>query len=602
MALEPGIKLDLITRSDQIPEFLDWLALPRPALGVDTETTGLNPYTGDRIRLIQFGDMHRGWSLPWVDWRGFAIEVLQRWQGRYVLHNSLFDVGFIENETDFRFDWSRIDDTRSMAHILNATRSTGLKQLATSLVDPRAASGQHLLKKMMAEKNWEWGTIPLDAPEYWAYAAMDPVLTCYLREVLLEEIQRSSAQAAYDVEVGCLPIVGQIQKRGIRVDLAYCNEAFLALDAYTFKLNDWAREAYDCKLSSNDDLAMHLELAGETLLERTATGKISVKKSVLEDLTHPLAVGALALRQTVKMKNAYFKNLMEYERDEIVHPSINPMGARTGRWSIGRPALQQMPKWSRMIRDAFVPREGHMLWSIDANAVEMRLLAHFAQEASMIEAVERGQDLHTFTAQLAYGVTEPTPLQRTIAKRTGFARIYGAGNAKIAASAGISLEETEIFVRRYNEIFPGVERFITQTIDEGRICKQLEGVAYVRTPLGRFERADDGKEYALVNYRIQGTAAEIMKRQLIELSSDKEISDCILLSVHDEVLFEFPHGEEGAQMAQRAAALMTDTQSFSVPITMEVSGPMNRWGDVVKQGEFRDWLVHSYAGREDEDE
>jgi len=586
MPIPLDTRIELVESTADCNRLLDWLERPRPVLACDTETTGLNPHTGDKLRLVQFGDATAGWVIPWFQWGGLAVEVLERWHGRRMaFHNSPFDISFIENECDYRFDWSMVDDTRAMIHVLDSTRSTALKMVGSRLIDPRASAGEMLLKNAMGVGKWTFATVPVKLPEYWAYAGVDPVLTYYLREDLLPKLLEANAMNAYQLEVACARVIASMQRTGMRVDLPYCDQMNTKLLAYGEELQAWAADRYSCRnLGSNAACIRALELEGIVLEKRTKSGKqYALDEDVLLGIDHPLSRAIHRFRKSQKLASSYFQNLLEYAVQGVVHPSINQMGARTGRMSIQRPALQTLPKTSRTVRDAFIPREGHLLYSLDCQAIEMRLLAHFAGEPSMIRAIREGKDLHTFTAQLAYGVDVPTKGQRQIAKHTGFARIYGAGTAKLSLTAGVPLDVAREFQHRYDDLFPGVRGFISRVTQVGMSRKAELGYAYVQTPLGRVQRADPGKEYALVNYLIQGTAAEVMKRQLVDLAADPDLERGLLLTVHDEILLEVSaeDPERRAELANRARVIMEDRTNFHIPIEVECSEPLTRWGDVL---------------------
>src|SRR3954465_14187179 len=176
-----GVTLSLVDSTEQAMEFKRWLGerRPRNVLGLDTETSGLNPYErGAAIRMIQFGDGERGWAIPWELWKGLALEALNEWQGDWCGHNiASFDVRWIEEHSSYRFPGHKIRDGMIAAHIIGPLGPGALKTLAQRIVDPRAASGQHRLSDAMAKNKWTWATVPVDFPPYWHYSALDPVLS-----------------------------------------------------------------------------------------------------------------------------------------------------------------------------------------------------------------------------------------------------------------------------------------------------------------------------------------------------------------------------------------------------------------------------------------
>ena len=290
-----------------------------------------------------------------------------------------------------------------------------------------------------------------------------------------------------------------------------------------------------------------------------------------------LAYQVLARRKAEKIRGTYLDAFQEHvDGQNFVHPRMNQLGARTGRMSMERPALQTLPR-GRVIRDCFIPRTGNVLLSADFDQIEMRLLAHFAGDQGLIDAINSG-DIHTATAQQVYqdstiGHKDP---RRQIAKSVGFAKIYGAGPEKIALTAGVSLAEAKEFLDQYDKNFPGVRGFQTQVAKIAEARKRDEGRAYVKTPIGRLEVSKDDRDYALVNALIQGMAADVFKEALVRLD-EAGCGDFMLLPVHDEVIFDVPEDDvdEVKQLITRA---MRDDR-WAVPITVGIDGPLSRWGD-----------------------
>jgi DNA polymerase-1 len=227
------------------------------------------------------------------------------------------------------------------------------------------------------------------------------------------------------------------------------------------------------------------------------------------------------------------------------------------------------------VRKAFIPSDGNKLVSIDYAQVEMRIFAHFAREEEMLHRIRQGTDLHTAVAQVIFNTETPTKAERRVTKNANFAKVYGAGAEKFALTAGIPVSEGIAFYEIYDATFPGVKAFQTQVIDTARGRYVNEGRAYVRAPSGRLHLADTDALYKLCNYLIQGTAADVLKKKLVELDM-AGFGDDMILPIHDEVLFDFPEYAIEDRTAY-ASGVMQDLDSFSVPLTVEASDPMDRW-------------------------
>jgi DNA polymerase-1 len=166
--------------------------------------------------------------------------------------------------------------------------------------------------------------------------------------------------------------------------------------------------------------------------------------------------------------------------------------------------------------------------------------------------------------------------RRQTTKSVNFAKLYGAGLEKIALTAGITVDECKAFTELYDTTFPGIKRFQRQVEQVAQQRLKDDGVAWVKTPIGRRLVGERGKEYALVNFIIQGTAADVLKEALVRLDS-AGLSEFLLLPVHDEVIFEVPV-EDTIEVKHLINQMMTDTR-WAVPLTASCEGPFERWGD-----------------------
>jgi DNA polymerase-1 len=243
--------------------------------------------------------------------------------------------------------------------------------------------------------------------------------------------------------------------------------------------------------------------------------------------------------------------------------------------SVSRPSLQNIPR-TRLARWAFTAAEGNRLVLADFDQIEMRLLAHYAQEGAMIQAIRDGVDLHTFTAQRAYGVAEPTRAQRQVAKSSNFAILYGAGAAKFSETAGIPIHEGQAFLNMYREAFPGVAAFTRGVRSVGQRRLFAEGEGYVTTWGGRRLPSNPDKLFTLVNYLIQGSARDVMGSRMLAMAS-AGLDEYMTLPVHDEVVMDVPAGLV-EDVVETIARVMPDNDSFAVPISAGVD-VVDRWGE-----------------------
>jgi DNA polymerase-1 len=311
----------------------------------------------------------------------------------------------------------------------------------------------------------------------------------------------------------------------------------------------------------------------------TKGGDQATDKETLDKIDHDLARYILAIRKIKKTTGPYFSNFLSMaDSFDRVHPTIWSMGTRTGRQSVEKPALQQLPKKDPTVRHAFVPSPGCVLVTIDADQIEARLCAHFSRDPGMIEAF--GLDADFFVALAQQIFLDPTldkdDPRRGLTKNTIYGDIFGAQVPRMARTSGVSEDQMRSFVSAFNLRFPGVKRLQDQLNNMGAIRKRDEGEAYVITPLGRRLAADEDRPYTLISYLIQGHAAEILKRMLVALDA-RGFGEFMILPVHDEIVMEVP--EELAQEVLRVAVeTMNDYVNYAVPITWSGEILDQSWG------------------------
>lgn len=574
-------QLNLVETWDEAESFMRWLGERHGTLACDTETGGLE-FWREPLRLVQFGDPVTGWAIPWQTWGGLAKEALRLYRGDLVFHNMKFDCHFLEdNGCDVgRF---RVHDTRTVAHLLDARSGTGLKPLAVRYVDPAADAGQSDLKKGMALNKWDWRTVPTTFEPYWAYSALDPVLTARLWELLRPQLNADQV-SLYELEVACQFVLLDMECRGARVDVEYCERARSQLLDSAAAMRAWCAETYGFEPGQNKKVASQFQRENIVLKVKTDSGAWSLKKEVLEGLLpHPLAKCVLGTRKTEHYGKAYFGNYIKFaDADGILHPDVNPLGAKTGRQGVSRPALQQVPR-TKLLRDPFIPRDGHRLVTVDFDQIEFRLLSHFANDPGLAEAFAEadagGADFFTLMARGIYGDTsiEKGDPRRQVTKNAAYAKGYGAGVAKFALTAGVPEAEAAAFLAALDARYPGIRDLQRRVDVTAKRRYAEEGMTYVTTPMGRRQVVDPGKEYKLTNYLVQGTAADVFKATLIELDR-AGLADRLVLPVHDECVFDVP-AEEADDFAVEVQRVFAERgKMFSVPLTAG-SDVLERWGD-----------------------
>ena len=201
--------------------FRSWLGERRPILGIDTETTGLQWWTPNFLRTVQFGDGATGWTLPYGWWGKLIKDSLADYDGAVVFHNAKFDLHAMASAGLSLRPGVRIHDTKMMSWLMEPPAKHGLKALATKYIDKDCGIFEAQMKAGFSANGWDWATVPVEWTPYWAYAATDPVFTARLAEKFWPEVNAAGYRAAYDTEMQVQMIAYRMEERGMRIDVDY---------------------------------------------------------------------------------------------------------------------------------------------------------------------------------------------------------------------------------------------------------------------------------------------------------------------------------------------------------------------------------------------
>lgn len=586
------VSLHLVESYEDVTACLEWLSgLTCERLGFDTESTGLSPET-DSVRLVQFGDAFTGWAIELDRWYGLVEEIVNRWKrhGRFVAHNARYDVAMLRKH-GIHVPVHLVDDTMMLAHIVNPTHSVGLKQQCARHIDPLAAAMQRQLDEVMRSGGYTWATIPV-APTgpcrvYWVYAALDPILTVRLWDFHWPTVERQ-APRAYDIELSVGWIADRMERKGVLVDRAYTADKYDEFAELHAALTKRGHDEFGVSLGSAQQIVAVLLRDQVPLWKRTDEGAWSLDKEALEGVRHPLAQLLQQLKRVEKLSSTYLRRFLEYsERDGRLHPNINTLGFKerqsassgfgvvTSRMSMSNPNLQQLPRvdesdpLSIVVRNCVVSAPETTLVMFDFDQVELRIMAHLTQDPGLFEAFAQPGDFFTYMTQKVYN--DPTIVKkdprRSDTKSYVYASNYGSGTDRLARTTHRPLAEIEKLAADFKRTYAGVPKHQRAVQQEARTRYRSEGMAYVTSPMtGRRFIADDPKKlYPLVNYQIQGLAAEIMKTKLLELDA-AGLGEYLMLVVHDEAIAEVPD-DAVRDAIDTMNAIMNDDTLLSLPLT-----------------------------------
>ena len=597
------VQLHLIDNVDKAREFLSWLGERRPhnAIAIDTETGelpggvrdhALSPWHG-QLRLVQVGDGKQGWAIPWKQWSGVFYEAMNKFDGPIVCHNIAFEARWFDIQSDWKLPWHRAHDTMIMAHIIDPLGSGALKRLAALHVDGRAVALQESLDIELIKNGWTWGTVPTNFQPYWAYGALDTVLTMRIWEMFYEKCGPGGPyNKAYEIEMAARRIVTRMEINGARIDLDYSRRKYDELTEYSESVKSWAKQTYNgASITSNMQLVRLFEGLGAEITEFTPTGNKAVTKDQLKLLTitgsdevKKLAEITLKQRKADKLANTYFLNFINDNVNGFVHPSVKTLGARTSRMSIQNPALQTLPKGDDTVRTAFIPKdEDHVIITSDLDQVEFRMFASLSNDPNLVSLFNRadatGSDPFTEIGREIYNdpSMQRSDKRRNLIKGTVYGRLYGAGVAKQALTAGVAENQMRTVSDAFDTRFPGMALFQKQIEDAGMRRLRAEGQGYVYTWTGRRLPCDEDRVYTLVNYLIQGGAAEVFKSNLIKLDQ-ADLTELLIVPVHDEIVLNAPR-KDAQEIMKIVKECMTTREGWSVPLTAGIDGPMENWGE-----------------------
>jgi DNA polymerase-1 len=485
-----------------------------------------------------------------------------------------------------------VDDTMLLSFVLDGGKhGHGMDELAERYLDRKTIKFSDVAGS--GAKQVSFDKVPLD--KALAYAAEDADVTMQLWAQLKPRLAAEKMVTMYEtIERPLIPVLLGMEGAGIKVDAAELRrlsaEFEKRLAALEIELHEIAGRAFN--VSSPKQL-------GEILFDeqklpggkRNKNGSWATDASVLDDLAaqgHALPVKILEHRQLAKLKGTYTDALVREldPKTDRVHTSYHMTGAATGRLASTDPNLQNIPvrtEEGRKIRHAFIAEKGHQLLSADYSQIELRLLAHVADLASLKEAFARGDDIHAITASEMFGVPVKgmDPLVRRRAKAINFGIIYGISAFGLANQLGIGQPEARDYIAKYFQRYPGIRDYMETTKDYARRN------GYVKTPFGRkihlkyINEKNGGlrafSERAAINAPLQGGAADIIKRAMIRVPpalAAAKLGARMLLQVHDELLFEVPDKEIG-KTKDVARKVMESAAALSVPLVVDTGVGLN---------------------------
>jgi DNA polymerase-1 len=438
-----------------------------------------------------------------------------------------------------------------------------------------------------------------DAPEGWTEkqwrAAEAADLTAQTAHVLHARLLEQGLETIYmEIELPLAPLLHRMERAGLRVDTKVLAELSKYLGKELEKLTKkiYKVAGREFKINSPKQVGEVLEELNISSGRKTSTGRVSTSKAVLEELaqTYELPRLIIEYRELDKLKTVYTDSLpAQIAEDGRIHGELNQTVTATGRLSSSSPNLQNIPirtELGRRIRRAFVAEPGNKLISADYSQLELRLLAHVTHDPQMLDAFQKGDDIHARTARLVFNARTDEELKeaRRFAKIVNFAIAYAIEPFGLSQRVGISRKEAKKVIDDYYETYKGVHRFMEEVPEKAR------ELGYVRSIYGRIRpipgindrngNIRNRAEREAINHPIQGSASDIVKIAMLHVDDAirrEGLKAKMLMQVHDELLLEAPK-EEAERTASLLRREMEEAVELDVPLKVEV-GIGDNWMD-----------------------
>ena len=593
-------------------------------IAFDTETTGIDQMSAELVGISLAVDGERGYYIPvghtHSNGQGqinmFAEPVGDQLPLDLVVdairdpledptiaksaHNAVYDIMIMQrygiNVRPISFD------TMLAEWVCNPiSKFLGLKALVSQRLDIQMTGIAELLGTGKTQKTMSAVEIDAAAP----YAAADAAMTWRLIEPLEGELKQAGLDPLYtSLELPLIPIIGSMQAKGVTLDVDFLRdmsvnlqERISRLEAEIFELGGIGKFNINSPKQLNTVLFEVLGLPVEGL-KKTKLG-YSTDATTLDALrdAHPIVNMIVNFRELSKLKSTYVDALPELvnERTGRLHTSYNQTGSATGRFSSSNPNLQNIPirtEVGREVRRAFVAPPGYVLLAVDYSQIELRVMAHISEDETLIDAFDRGLDIHQATAATVNGIdpADVTYEQRNFAKRVNFGLMYGMGAFRLARDSDLNLAEAENFITTYFERMPGVENYIKETkafVWENGFTETLYGRRriYPAIKSNGNRRSTAAEERAAINMPIQGTAADILKQSMINLQgrlAKARYEAAMILQVHDELVLEVREddlAEVSSLVVETMESAFPDGKPLRVPLQANASYGRN-WRDM----------------------
>ncbi|MDN3587734.1 DNA polymerase I [Pedobacter aquatilis] len=588
----------LIATAEERAELIAIL-LQQKRISFDTETTGTDANMAELVGLSFSTKPGEGYYIPLSANRDEVIVILDEF--KVVLENEQIEkIGQNTKYDILVLKWYGIEvkgklfDTMLAHYLIDPDTRHGMDVLSENYLGYSPIS----ITKLIGPKGKSQGNMR-DVPveQVVDYAAEDADITLQLAHVFEPKLKElNAAKLAEEVENPLVYVLADIEKEGVRIDIqtlkAYSKE--LETEIVKFEQNVYDKAGVKFNLASPKQLGEVLfdKLQLDPKAKKTKTGQYQTGEDVLLALASKsdIVQDILDFRQLQKLKSTYVDALplMVNPKTGRVHTSYNQAVAATGRLSSNNPNLQNIPirtERGREVRKAFIARdENHILLSADYSQIELRIIAEISKEENMLDAFTKGIDIHTATAAKVYGITieEVDGTQRRNAKAVNFGIIYGQSAFGLSQNLGIPRKEAAEIIEQYFAQYPGIKRYMSDTMNFARENGFVETIMGRRRYLRDINSANQTvrgfAERNAINAPIQGSAADMIKIAMINIHKEMKLQNLkstMTMQVHDELVFDVLKSEKNVMKAI-IQDKMANAIKLSVPIVVEI-GEGDNW-------------------------
>lgn len=580
-------------------EKLAEILLQQSEVCFDTETTGLDPLLAELVGCSFSYKKAEAWYIALPKNREACLTMLQPLLPFFehtkivkIGQNLKYDIAVLQNY-DIRVV-APFFDTMLAHYLLEPDQRHNMDDLSENYLGYKPVSITSLIgKKGKGQLNMR----DIDIEKVKEYAAEDADITFQLKEIFEPELDKIDVKNVFtDVEIPLIVVLADMEREGVNLDVPFLHKYSeeLGAECAIVEKNIYEEAGLRFNIASPKQLGevMFDKLKLDDKAKKTKTGQYQTGEDVLQKLAphHALPQMILDFRQIQKLKSTYVDAmpLLVNPNTGRLHTSFNQAVAATGRLSSNNPNLQNIPirtEKGREMRKAFIPRdENHVLMSADYSQIELRIIASISEDPGMMDAFAKGLDIHTATAAKVFGVdlTVVDTEMRRRAKTVNFGIIYGISAFGLAERVGISRTEAGAIIDAYFEQFPGIKKYMDDTInycrEHGFVKTLLGRKRYIRDITSQNRTVVGFAERNAINAPIQGSAADMIKLAMINvhhrMKKDKYESKMIL-QVHDELVFDVLKPEL-MELTAMVKEEMEKALPLKVPVLVE-AGSGNNW-------------------------